>query len=197
MNERKPFIVEFTGTPEAGKTTVINILYEQLLKKGYKIKIYPESAENTPAFFQKGSIEAKMWMNFDTSKHILEAAFLHDYDIIIFDRGAIDRIFWIYLDSIYNPEVISKKISFKNFFKDYPPDLLIAFYIPEDESIKRRGGEGRLVTKDFVSNYNQLFKTFIISYNINKVIVDTNNKSIEEVVEVVESYILENLKSHS
>ena len=101
MNSRKPYIVEFTGTPEAGKTTVINILHEALLQMGYKVKVFPESAENTPKIFPKNSLEAKLWMHFDTGKHVVEAPFLTDYDIVIFDRGSLDIKFWLYLDSIY------------------------------------------------------------------------------------------------
>lgn len=194
---KKPFIVEFTGTPEAGKTTVINIIFEDLKKLGYKAKLYPESAEITPKEFPKGCLEAKLWMNFDTAKNILEAQYLSKYDIVLFDRGAFDRIFWIYLDSVYNPEIAVKNSVFNNLFKEYPSDLLVAFYVSIDEAIRRRGGEGRLVTKDFIYNYNTLFQTFISTLETNKFVLNTTDKTIEEVVELVENSILENLKSHS
>ena len=197
MNPRKPFIVEFTGTPEAGKTTVINILYKQFSELGYKVKLYPESAENSPTFFPKGCIESKLWMNFDTTKHVLEAPFQKEYDIILFDRGALDRLFFIYLDSIYNPEISLKLSVFENILNDYLPDFLIAFHVSVEESIRRRGGEGRIVTTEFVSNYNRLLTTFINSLGTNKAIIHTDNKSIEEVVETVKSLILENIKRHS
>ena len=197
MNLRKPFIVEFTGTPEAGKTTVIKHLHERLIKLGYKVKIYPESAENSPSFFPKGCIEAKLWINFDITKHVLEAPHQTDYDIILFDRGTIDNIFWMHLDSIYNPEVSSKSHVLKDILTNYYPDFLITLSIPVEETIKRRGGEGRLVTREFVTTYNRLFKCFINSLQINKVNIPTENKSIEEVVNITTNYILENLKSHS
>lgn len=194
---KKPFIVEFTGTPEAGKTTVINILFEDLKKLGYKVKLYPESAEITPKEFPKGCFEAKLWMNFDTAKNILEAQYMSDYEIVLFDRGAFDRMFWIYLDSVYNPEIAAKNSVLNNIFNEYPSDLLVAFYVSIDEAIRRRGGEGRLVTKDFIYNYNTLFQTFISTLETNKFVLNTTDKTIEEVVELVENSILENLKSHS
>ena len=197
MNKRKPFIVEFTGTPEAGKTTVIHLLYKQLSEMGYNVKFYPESAENAPKNFPKWCTEEKLWINFDTLKNVLEAQYLSDYDIIIFDRGTIDRTFWIYLDCVYCQDIPYQTSYLKELADNYSPDLLIAFYVSEDESIKRRGGEGRLVTKEFVSTYNRLFKTFINPLKINKVIVNTDNKSIEEVLKLVEKSILEHLKSHS
>lgn len=197
MNKRKPFIVEFTGTPEAGKTTVIDILYKQLLEMGYKVKKYPESAENSPNFFPKDCLEEKLWINFDTAKHILEAPFLSDYDIIIFDRGALDRKFWLYLDSVYYPHIVSKTSPIEKIFGDYPPDFLIALCVSAEESIKRRGGEGRIVTKEFVSIYNRIFNYFINSIKINKLIISTDNKKVAEVVQAVKESILENLKGHS
>lgn len=197
MNARKPFIVEFTGTPEAGKTTVINILHKQLLEMGYKVKLYPESAENTPGCFPKGCLEAKLWMNHDTSKNILEAPFLTEYDIVLFDRGALDRMFWIYLDSVYDIKLASQMSIFENVFKKHPPDFLIAFFVSTEESIRRRGGEGRLVTKEFVSNYNRLLSTYVHSLEINHKIISTDNKSVEEVVETVQNSILENMEGHS
>lgn len=197
MNTRKPYIVEFTGTPEAGKTTVINIIHETLLQMGYKVKKYPESAEKTPKIFPKNALESKLWMNFDTAKHILEAPFLTDYDIVIFDRGSLDRIFWLYLDSVYNPEFVYKVASSTEILNEYPPDLLIALYVSESESIRRRGGEGRIVTRDFVTSYNRLLKSFINSLGIDKVVVSTDNKPIEEVVKTVKDSILEHYKSHS
>lgn len=197
MNSRKPFIVEFTGTPEAGKTTVINIILKQLLEMGYKVKVYPESAENAPKNFPKGSLEENLWRNFDTAKHVLEAQFLSDYDIVIFDRGALDRIFFIYLDTVYTPEIALKNAPFEGIFREYPPDILISFYVSEDEAIRRRGGEGRLVTKEFVSNYNRLLTTFINSLEVNKKVISTDNKTVEEVVETVQNSILENIEGHS
>ena len=164
---------------------------------GYKVKIYPESAENTPKTFPKGSLEENLWRNFDTAKHILEARFLKDYDIIIFDRGAFDRIFWLYLDTVYNTEIALKSAPIAKIFEEYPPDFLVTFYVSENEAIKRRGGEGRLVTTQFISNYNRLLENFIASLKVNKVIVRTDNKKIEEVVQITQNSILEKLESHS
>lgn len=35
----RPFIVEFVGTPEAGKTTSVKMLRRSLEEKGYNIKL--------------------------------------------------------------------------------------------------------------------------------------------------------------
>ena len=100
------------------------------------------------------------------------------------------------LDSIYYPETLLKLKPFENILKDYPPDFLVALYVTTEESIRRRGGEGRIVTREFVTTYNSLLKDFIDSLGINKTIVSTDNMHIEEVVETVKNSILENMRSH-
>lgn len=40
----RPFIVEFLGTPEAGKTTSVKMLRRSLEEKGYKVGLVRESA---------------------------------------------------------------------------------------------------------------------------------------------------------
>lgn len=190
---RKPFIVEFTGTPEAGKTTVINQLYAVLSNKGYKVKLYPESAELSKSLFPKGVKDAKLWININTLQNIIEAPFQTEYDIILFDRGSMDRLFWIYMDSITDFNFALKNCSMGSLFQEYPPDLLMIFKVSPEEALKRRGGEGHLVTNDFLMDYNRRLNIFINSIGINKVIVSTDNHRIYEVVNVTLNSILENM----
>lgn len=190
---RKPFIVEFTGTPEAGKTTVINQLYDVLSNEGYKVKLYPESAELSKSLFPKGLKDAKLWTNINTLQNIIEAPFQTKYDIILFDRGSMDRLFWIYMDSIKDFNFALQNCSMGSLFQKYPPDLLMIFKVSPKEALKRRGGEGHLVTNDFLMDYNRLLDVFINSIGINKVIVSTDNQKIDNVVKKVLKSILENM----
>lgn len=48
----RPFIVEFVGTPEAGKTTSVKMLRRSLEEKGYKVGLVRESAEIVPDMFK-------------------------------------------------------------------------------------------------------------------------------------------------
>lgn len=191
MTRRKPVLVEFTGTPEAGKTTTISSVYKQLIAMGYNVRIYPESAEITPSYIPKGSNDFKLWIDADTFKHIIEAKYLTNYDIVIFDRGSIDRIFWIYLDAIENFELGLEIAPFGILAKNYPPDLLFTLYVSDKVSINRRGGEGRIVTHEFVKSYNTLLNNFLDSVKVNNVLINTEQKTIEEVTAIVLKSILE------
>ena len=194
MTRRKPVLVEFTGTPEAGKTTTISSVYKQLIAMGYNVRIYPESAEITPSYIPKGSNDFKLWIDADTFKHIIEAPYQTDYDIIIFDRGSIDRIFWIFMDTIKSFDLGLQFAPFGILAKSYLPHLLITLYVSDEESIKRKGGEGRIVTHKFVQSYNALLKRFIDSVEVNNSLIITDGKPIEEVSAIVLKSILENLK---
>lgn len=197
MNRQKPFIVEFTGTPEAGKTTTIYLVEQELLNLGYTVKVYPESAEKSKSIFPKAEyakLDSKLWMNLDTLKNLLEAPY-QNYDIILFDRGSIDRKFWIKLDSSIG--ILDNRLTNLTLFDTMLPDLLIVLRVSVNESLRRRGGEGHVVTKSFLETYNSILDVFINSIGINKDIVCTDNMQIDEVVEVVLKAILENLNKPS
>ena len=42
MQNKKPFVIEFTGTPRTGKTTIINNLYDLFTKAGMKVSMLEE-----------------------------------------------------------------------------------------------------------------------------------------------------------
>lgn len=197
MNKRKPFIVELTGTPESGKTSVKNMLEKQLRELGYIVEVYEQSSEKTPKIFPQRCFEENLWKSFNTAKNVLEAPFMSHCDIVILDGGSIDSLFWIYLDSVNNPQIAFKTVPLGKIFMEYPPNLLFALQVSETEAIRRRGGEGWFIAKDFISTYNRLFQIFIHSIKTNKIIIDTDDKQIEEVVKIIKNSILEQMISHS
>lgn len=200
MNRQKPFIVEFTGTPEAGKTTILTLLKQSLESSGFTVKVYPESAEKSKSIFPRDSygkskFDAKFWMHLEILKNLVEAPY-QNYDIILFDRGALDKKFWINLDAC-NGDFDDRIIYLSKLFDDVLPDLLIVLKVSVDESLRRRGGEGHVVTREFLERYNALLNHFVNSLKINKDIICTDNMKVEEVLNVVVNSILENLNKPS
>ena len=119
IHKTSPFMIEFIGTPEAGKTTTIHRLKDLLLTQKYSVNLVRESAEIVPTSFPKGSTEAHFWMRLTTARSILE--------------------------------------------------------------IRRRGGEGRIVTYSFVKQYNKVLDSFIDSVTCPVFHLDTTNLSQDEV----------------
>ena len=150
MNLR-PYRVEVLGTPEAGKTTTIKEVISSLDSKGYTVNYVRESAEVVPSEFTKGGIDAHIWMRLHTAQSLLLSYTSHA-DIVIADRGIIDTLFWDYLFFLRGQLSKSQCDAVNNFFESmgYLPDFVIIFTTSAEEAISRRGGEGRIVTKEFV-----------------------------------------------
>ena len=161
----RPINIEFTGTPEAGKTTQFKIISSTLQEEGYKVVTVGESAEVVPACFGKASPDWHRWMGLHTIMNLL-CANAEDADIIIVDRGYVDHLIW---QEVYCGEgKISdreKTASYEYFRQFIPmPDMVFVFSVPPDVSIERRGGEGRITNRSFISRYNPLLDSFFESY---------------------------------
>ena len=66
--------------------------------------------------------------------------------------------------------------------------------VTPEESIKRRGGEGRLVNKEYVRKYNEAYLKFFAKINYPKEIISTDRKELHEVSNEVSNIILRYLQ---
>ncbi len=175
----KPFMVEFTGTPEAGKTTSIHNITNMLSSKGYNVKILRESAESLPSEIPKGTWQANLWMHYQTQAGILKAQF-SKADIVLIDRGLVDSDFYgkkFLWENVYSEEQYTKFRS--QFMNELFPNFVVALTVSVKISIARRGGEGRLVNKEYLKRYNEEFIKYYNEINISKTIIETSKMSIE------------------
>lgn len=172
----RPYFVEVLGTPEAGKTTAIKEASLTLKNKGYKIGNIQESAEVVPPQLPKASLDAHFWMRMHTSENLL-AAFYSNNDIILADRGIMDTLFWNYLYFCEGRLTQTQLDASNTFFSDFQllPKTVILLYTTPEESIRRRGGEGRIVTKQFISRFNQLLMDYCGSLKVPLFQLDTTN----------------------
>jgi thymidylate kinase len=90
----RPFFMEWTGTPDAGKTTSIKGLDASLRKEGLRVFTPQEGAEairhverNTPLYNIRTGLYA-ISLLIDLSQG-------HQYDIVMFDRCAFDFDSWM------------------------------------------------------------------------------------------------------
>ncbi len=193
MSKSKPFMVEFSGTPEAGKTTTIGTVANMLRSEGYYVMVLRESAESLPKEFEKGTFDANMWMHFITQAGILKALHSSD-DIVLIDRGIIDSMFygWKFLKE--SKCKTNQYNEFKNtFIKKLEPDLFIALMVESDVAIKRRGGKGRLVNTEYIDSYNKYFMDFFKSIEFDKEYIETDNLDIYEMNKKIYNVILKYL----
>lgn len=187
---RKPFMVEFSGTPEAGKTTTINTVANIMRNANYRVIVLRESAESLPDEIAKGTFQANMWMHFITQAGLLKAVYA-DADIALIDRGIVDSEF-------YGQKFLSEGGCSKDeyeefertFLKCLKPDLFITLMVTPEEAIKRRGGEGRLVNREYVRKYNEAYLKYFRTVQYPKELINTEMKEPSEVSKQVSDIIL-------
>ena len=194
MLNSRPFIVEFSGTPEAGKTTTIGTVANMLRNKGYKVITLRESAEMLPEEIPKGTFEGNLWMHMITQSELLRASYSKS-DIVLADRGIIDSYFYGWKFKKEKKCTKREYEEFKNtFLKRLVPDLLIALMVSPELSIKRRGGEGRLVNTEYVRSYNELFLDFYGKTKVQKELIITDKLDIYEMNTIIYDITLKYMK---
>src|SRR5207249_2651594 len=98
LDARKPVVIEFAGSPKAGKSSTIAQLYTFLKRCGFKVKIVVERASVCPIRDKKHAT-FNIWTACTTLAQILESTQdppqEDDPDILILDRGLFDAICWL------------------------------------------------------------------------------------------------------
>ncbi len=164
----KPIVIEFTGTPEAGKTSTMKLLIDMLEKQKIKVGFVNEAASKIKQYLPNSNSNHGLWIVASTVKELLEELDKPN-DVIIVDRGLLDRLFWnifsytkkdITLEEKSNRDslILNPKMPLKS-------DMLVVLTIPAEESIKRKGKEGKFVTLDNVNLYNDCLNQFIGQVN--------------------------------
>lgn len=190
---RTPFVIEFTGTPEAGKTTSITNVSNALLSIGYKVSVLRESAEKLPKEIPKGIWDANLWMHHQTQAGLIRAKYFKT-DIVLVDRGLIDSDFYG-KKFLWEKECTEEEYQQfrKLFIEELFPDFVLALIVPPEIAIQRRGGEGRLVNEEYIRNYNKMFLRYYDSLTCPKELIDTSEFSVYEMNQKVLGIIKEAL----
>lgn len=195
INTNYPFMVEFTGSPEAGKTTCIqNLLNRFNSETKLKVHVICESAEIVDKKIPKGSFETHLSMRLMTLNKIIEAKYNPSYDIVLIDRGLLDGIIFTLMFLFRNMDRYNECSSLINLLdsvkEKLSPNLLIILKSSPDISIERKGHEGRLVNTDFIKSYNSLLDVFEKTVQIPHHIIDTSFSTKLEISNMISDYII-------
>src|ERR1017187_8445795 len=85
---KRPLIIEFSGSPKAGKTRSISGLELFLKRNGIKVEVYTERASVSP-IKSKGHLNFNVWVSCASLQGMLESLY-KDIDVFILDRGVFD-----------------------------------------------------------------------------------------------------------
>lgn len=174
LSKNIPYVIEFTGTPRTGKTSLINNLYDFFKKKGFVVEVLEEfttSKKYKKEIYPLLKNQYTNIVNTEIPKYVLNQlneTIETNPDIIIIDRSLFDRLIWV--DRLVLKGGMSK-LEYDNYKKTYIPlikkkiNIIISTYTDSLTALKR----------DYNANLSLEKRNFLNEKNINEYNVSLNN----------------------
>lgn len=199
LNNNQTYVIEFTGTPRTGKTTLMNNLYDFFKKGGFTTNTLEEfttSKRYKKEIYPKLKNEYKNIINTEIPKYVLEdlnTELNKNNDIILIDRSLFDRMIW--MDRLYKKSGVTSE-EYNNYINKYTKiiknkiDIIIGLYTDSLTSLKRDYTANTSLEKrtflneDNINEYNNSLmdmQELSDKENINFYLFDTTNKSEREI----------------
>ena len=213
LDKNKPYVIEFTGTPRTGKTTLMNNLYDFFKKGGFTTSTLEEfttSQRYKKEIYPRLKNEYKSVINTEIPKYVLEnlnMAIDKNNDIILIDRSLFDRMIW--MDRLYNKNGVTER-EYNDYIDKYTKiindkiDIVIGLYTDSLTSLRRdytanASLEKRtFLSEDNINEYNNSLmnmKELSNKENINFYLFDTTDKSERDISFEVLDTILTDMRS--
>lgn len=95
FRKRRPVVIEFSGSPKAGKTSSITSLVQFLKRNGFKVKVIQEAASICPVR-DKHSPMFNLWTLCNSIAALVGVmeSDTGNLDVVIIDRGIYDAMCW-------------------------------------------------------------------------------------------------------
>lgn len=92
-----PLVVEFAGSPKAGKTTNIDIVTHFFKRTSFKTWAPTEGAsKRTPYYLRRDLVAFNAWaLNYAISEILTAYHNVEEYDLVVLDRGPFDSLAWM------------------------------------------------------------------------------------------------------
>ncbi|OJJ17260.1 hypothetical protein BKI52_31655 [marine bacterium AO1-C] len=210
---RRPIIIEFCGSPKAGKTTTITSLNVFLKRNGFKTTVLAEKASICP-IEKKTHYYFNMWTLCSSITDLLPKI-LSDtkFDIIIIDRGIFDALCWLeWLNNNEHENNPYLNDEYFNILTEFASmdlwtsiiDLVYIFKAEPDISIEREyanlltATRGTIMNESVLESYNLAIEQTLEKFEGKfREIQQLNNssKNPNEVNHTVTKTILETLKN--
>ena len=213
LNNNQTYVIEFTGTPRTGKTTLMNNLYDFFKKGGFTTNTLEEfttSKRYKKEIYPKLKNEYKNIINTEIPKYVLEdlnTELNKNNDIILIDRSLFDRMIW--MDRLYKKSGVTSE-EYNNYINKYTKiiknkiDIIIGLYTDSLTSLKRDYTANTSLEKrtflneDNINEYNNSLmdmQELSNKENINFYLFDTTNKSEREISFEVLDKILTDMRN--
>jgi len=166
---KRPLFVEFSGSPNSGKSTCIDIVAHFFRRVGFKTLAPTEGAsKRTPYYLKDDLVAFNTWSMSYALSHVFEGLYHSDkYQIAILDRGLFDALVWFEL--LANKGTISKEeckkiqsfIMIEKWLSAI--DLVFLFEADPDTALKRENQDklisehGRAMNPRFLKELNEAY----------------------------------------
>jgi len=206
---KRPIVIEFSGSPKAGKTSCINSLEFFLKRNDFKVEIVQERASTCPVH-NKQSPMFNIWTACASIMGMLSVLEKKEVvcDVLILDRGIFDAFCWFdWLTSKKKMEEDQRKniegfLTMDSIINRI--DIVFAFTAAPEVSIKREYANlltdkpGTIMNIDSLTEYLNSVERVIENkrHYFHKVLkIDTSNKDQNDVSKEVTEKTLDELKS--
>lgn len=207
--QKRPIVIEFSGSPKAGKTSCINSLELFLKRNGFTVQVVQERASVCPVS-DKQSPMFNMWTSCASLTGLIGTLEnkTSQPDVLILDRGVFDSLCWFeWLVSTGKMEE-SQRTSVEQFLlmEDLVKsiDIVFAFSVQPSISIEREYAKlltdkmGTIMNMEVLNEYLQAMKTTVDnkkSYFHSVFEIDTSQKTQDDVGKEVTEKTLETLRN--
>lgn len=207
--QKRPIVIEFSGSPKAGKTSCINSLELFLKRNGFSVSIVQERASVCPVS-DKQSPMFNLWtacMSLAGLIGTLENK-KNQVDVLILDRGIFDALCWFqWLVENKKMENEQREITENFLLMDElvkSIDIVFAFCVSPKVSIEREYATlltdklGSIMNEKVLGEYLEAIEGIIANKSdfFHKVFkIETSSKNQDEVGKEVTTITLETLKN--
>ena len=206
--QKRPIVIEFSGSPKSGKTSCINSLELFLKRNGFTVQVIQERASICPVT-DKQSPMFNYWTACQSLSGligILENK-KNNIDVLILDRGVFDSLCWF--EWLVNKKTMEKKsrdVTEQFFLLDEfvkSIDIVFAFTVEPEKSIEREYANLLTDKPGTIMNLDVLGEYLDAIHNMTKkkreffhtvIEIDTSSKTQDDVGKEVTEKTLETLK---
>lgn len=206
--QKRPIVIEFSGSPKSGKTSCINSLELFLKRNGFRVEIIHERASVCPVY-DKHSPMFNIWtscMSISGMIGVLERKEIN-CDVLILDRGIFDAFCWFNWLSAKKMMETDQKEIIENFLVldclINRIDIVFAFSADPETSIEREFANlltdkmGTIMNREVLSEYLNAIEATVREkkkYFHSIFEIDTTLKNQDEVGKEVTDITLRTLK---
>lgn len=204
--KRRPIVIEFSGSPKAGKTSSINSLKQFLKRNGFDVEVIQERASRCPVS-DKQSPMFNIWtscMSLAGLVGITEDR-KSTCDVVILDRGVFDALCWFEWLNQYNKMEDDFKRNTCDFLLQNEfvgiIDIVFSFTVEPAKSIEREFAPlltdqtGSIMNLKVLGEYRDAVRKSVETYNkyFNIINIDTSDGNQDEVGKLVTQKTLDTL----